>query len=208
MLKRISKKSGRNFIVGALLAVTAFAIVLSGATPLLGSPSGQAQAASNGQEWFIHFDGFEGESQDKDHKGWSDILSFNQPIQRPGTGGGSARRRGSAILEDIIVTKEMDKVSPKIAEAALQGKVIPEVEIHLTASTNGATQTTYYKYRLTNVMVTSYEIGGSESDGVSMDEFAMNYEEIEVTYTEYDDEGNSKGDTGYEWDSSGGSGRR
>ena len=85
---------------------------------------------------YIVFDGVKGEAKDKDHKAWSDLLSFGQGIHQPGGGAtGATRRRGDVILDDITCTKELDKASPKIAEAVCKGKVFPKVEIHLTAST-------------------------------------------------------------------------
>jgi len=32
---------------------------------------------------YIKFDGVDGESKDKDHKGWSDLMSFGQAIHTP-----------------------------------------------------------------------------------------------------------------------------
>ena len=150
---------------------------------------------------YIKFDGMDGETLDKDHKGWSDLLSFSQAIHQPGSGGtGATRRRGDVILDDISCSKEMDKASPKIAEAVCKGKVFPKVEIHLTASTTDAGRVTYYAYELTNVMVTSYNVGGSgQSEDVPAEDFSLNFEEIKTTYTEVDATGSSKGNTEYSW---------
>ena len=84
---------------------------------------------------YIKFDGIEGESKDKDHKAWIDILSFGQAVHQPGgSATGATRRRGDVILEDITCAKLLDKSSPKIAESVCKGKVFPKVEIELTAS--------------------------------------------------------------------------
>ena len=49
---------------------------------------------------YIKFDGVDGEAQDKDHKGWSDIMSFSQGLHQPGGGStGATRRRGDVILD-------------------------------------------------------------------------------------------------------------
>lgn len=150
---------------------------------------------------FIKFDGIDGEAQDKDHKAWSDILSFQQGIQQPGSAStGPTRRRGDVILEDIHVTKELDKSSPKIAESVCKGKVFPKVEIHLTASYTDAGRETYYAYELKKVLVTSYAISGSgQSEEVPVEDFSLNFEELKVTYTESDNKGNKKGNVEYHW---------
>lgn len=149
---------------------------------------------------YIKFDGVDGEAQDKDHKGWSDLLSFNQPIHKPGGGTGSTRRRGDVVLEDITVAKELDKASPKLAESICKGKVYPKVDIHLTASYTDAGRQTYYAYELKNAQINNYNIGGSgQSDDVPTEEMSINFEEIKVTYTECDSKGKKKGNVEYSW---------
>jgi type VI secretion system Hcp family effector len=150
---------------------------------------------------YIKFDGVDGEALDKDHKGWSDLLSFGQGLHQPGSGAtGPTRRRGDVILEDIVLTKELDKSGPKIAEGLCKGKVYPKVEIHQTASYTDAGRVTYLAYELKNVLVTSYNVSGSgQSDEVPVEQFALNFEEIKVTYTETDRAGKSKGNVEYSW---------
>lgn len=149
---------------------------------------------------YIKFDGIDGEAQDKDHKNWSDLMSFGNTIVQPGSGStGPTRRRGDVQYGDITCSKELDKSSPKIAEAVCNGKIFPMVEIHVTASTTAAGRVTYYAYELKNVMVTSYNIGGSGADEVPMEDFSMNMEEIKVTYTEVDAAGDKKGNVEYSW---------
>ena len=149
---------------------------------------------------YIKFDGVDGEAQDKDHKAWSDLVSFQQPIHKPGSGTGATRRRGDVVLEDITCVKELDKSSPKIAESVCKGKVFPKVEIHLTASYTDAGRVTYYAYELKNVQVTSYSISGAgQSEDVPMEDFSLNFEEIKVTYTETDSKGKKKGNVEYGW---------
>ena len=149
---------------------------------------------------YIKFDGIDGEATDKDHKGWTDLAAFSQLITKPGQGTGATRRRGDVVLEDLHCTKELDKSSPKIAEAVCKGKVFPKVEIHLTASYTDSGRVTYYAYELKNVQVVSYDISGSgQADDVPMENFSLNFEEIKVTYTENDSAGKKKGNVEYTW---------
>jgi type VI secretion system secreted protein Hcp len=150
---------------------------------------------------YIKFDGVDGEALDKDHQAWSDLAQFGQGLHQPGGGAtGATRRRGDVILEDISCSKELDKSSPKIAEAVCKGKVFPKVEIHLTASYTDTGRVTYYAYELTNVLVSSYNISGTgQGEDVPMEDFALNFEEIKVTYTEADSKGATKGKVEYSW---------
>ena len=174
---------------------------------------------------YIKFDGIDGESQDKDHDGWSEIVSFSQPITQLGGGATDAtRRRGDVVLEDIVVVKQLDKASPKLAESICKGKVFPKVEIHLTGPSEGSTCLgTFYAYELNNVMITSYKVSGSnplayalialapditmpstgpfivQAVDAPLEEISLSFEEIKVTYTECDSSGKSKGNVEYSW---------
>lgn len=148
---------------------------------------------------YIKFDGVDGEAQDKDHSGWSDLVSFSQGISQVGGGTtGPTRRRGDVILDDITAVKELDKSSPKIAEGVCLGKIFPKVEIDVTASTSEAGRVTYYRYELKNVMVTSYNVSG-HAEGVPAEDMRLNFEELKVTYTEFDSKGKKKGNVEYSW---------
>ncbi|MHC4641106.1 MAG: type VI secretion system tube protein TssD [Planctomycetota bacterium] len=156
---------------------------------VLFSLSGYARGAA-----YIKFDGVDGESQDKDHKGWSDVLSFNQGhfLADP------SRTRDSVVSKPIEITKELDKAGPKLAEAVCTTKVFPKVEIHLTASYTDAGRVTYLAYELTNALIVSYNISGSgQSEDVPTEILALEYEEIKCTYTERDPTGGSLGNVEY-----------
>jgi len=174
---------------------------------------------------YVKFEGIDGESKSVGHEGWSEIVSFSQPITSPGSGAtGTTRRRADVILEDIVVVKQIDKASPKLAEAICMGKVFPKVEIHLTGPSEGSTcQGTFYAYELKNVMISSYKATGSnplayaliapapdsilpysgpfivQAVDAPMEEISINFEEIKVTYTECDSTGKSKGNVEYSW---------
>lgn len=148
---------------------------------------------------FIKFDGVDGESKDKNHEKWSKIEHFGQGLHQPGGGAtGQTRRRGSVVLEDITVSKQLDKASPKIAESICTGKVFPKVEIDLVANYGGEDRQVYYRYELKNVLVTSYSVSGAaQSEDVPMEDFSLNFEEIKVTYTEFNSDGKKLGNVEY-----------
>ena len=149
---------------------------------------------------FAKYDGFDGESKDDNHEKWIDVLSIDWGAHKPGGGStGQSRRRGAAIVEDITLTIEYEKASPKIQEKCLKGEVIPKLEIEQTATYGGA-RATYLKYELKNVMITSYQVNASGNDEVPPTVVVgNNFEEIKVTYTEFDDEGSSAGNVEYEF---------
>ena len=163
-----------------LIAVCALTLALVGYV-------NDAEAAA-----YLKFDGVDGEATDAKHKEWIEVLSFSQSIHR-GDSGSSAGFSAGAVFEDIVITKELDKSSPKLAESVATGKHIPKVEFELTSSAG-----TYYKYELTNVMVTSYSISG-DADERPTEQISLNFEEIKTTYTKYGADGSKKGNVEYTW---------
>lgn len=179
---------------------------------------------------YVKFEGIDGESQTVGHEDWSEIVSFSQAISIPTDGAtGTTRQRGYAVFEDFVIVKQIDKSSPKLAEKMCNGEVIPKVEIHLTGPSDGSTcEGTFYAYELKNVMITNYEVRGSNPLAYSLiapapditmpssgpfivqavdapvEELSLNFEEIKVTYTECDSSGNAKGTVEYSWNVEGG----
>ncbi|MGA2254366.1 MAG: type VI secretion system tube protein Hcp [Thermoguttaceae bacterium] len=149
---------------------------------------------------FIKFDGVDGQAKDKDHKGWADTLSMTWGVHKAGGGAtGQTRHRGVATVEDFVITKELDKSSPKLAEGVLTGKVYPKVEIHDTA-TYGDGRATFLKFELKNVHITSYNLSAAGGgDAVPTEVMTLNPEEIKKTYVEYDEKGGKKGNVEMTW---------
>ena len=145
---------------------------------------------------YIKFDGIDGEAKDTTHQTWADLLSFSHKIHKSSSGATDAQRtRGETTLGDVVITREMDKASPKLQEAVLRGMIFPMVQFEF-ASSDGAT---YLKYELKNVMITSISTSGTADDR-PMEEIALNFEEIKVTYTEYDPATKKKkGNVEYSW---------
>ena len=151
---------------------------------------------------YVKLGSIEGESIEPNHSGWINLLSVSQGISRPLSAGasGSTRQRSSATLEDIALTKEVDKSTPKLAEAICTGVNFPKVEIHLCTSSEGGERIPYFKYELTNVRVTSYSLAGATEGGTPPSEqLTLNYEEIKWTYDELDKENKSKGAVETAW---------
>ena len=145
-------------------------------------------------DMFIKIEGIDGESENEGHQNWSDIESFCQG-QFIDDSGVSTRSGGQLIFDNITIVKQLDKASPKIAEAVCKGTVFPKVEIHVADSIPRSTP--YYTYQLGYARITSYSICGSGD--VPVEEFSLNFEQIRVEYDELDAAGNSKGKVEYTW---------
>jgi len=162
-------------------ATTLFTVLVLGVIAVGSLSINEAYGAA-----FVKYQGIDGESTDANHDKWIDILSIDWGVTRSGSAG-----RSAPVVQDMVITMEYDKASPKILEKALNGEVIPKLEIDLTATTASGARETYLKYELVNVLVTSYQTNASGDDDVGLPTVMVgnNFEEIKVTYTEFDDAG-------------------
>ena len=152
---------------------------------------------------YIKIGDIKGESQDKDHKEWINLLSVSQGLSRPMRAGssGSTRQRASVSCGDVVIVKELDASSAKLIEAICDGTNFPEVKIDLCTSTGAKGRVPYFQWVLENVRVTDYSVAGATQDGaVPTESISLNYEKIKWTYDKMGKEGSSKGKVEASWD--------
>ena len=145
-----------------------------------------ADAAS--VDYFLIIDGIEGESRAEGHEGQIEIFSFSWGLSNTGSmaagGGGGA---GKVQIQDFHFTKAMSKASPKLFEACATGKHMKEAV--LVARKAGEKPVEYLKITMTDVLITSYQTGGSAGDIVPIDSFSLNFAKIKYEYTPQKEDG-------------------
>jgi len=90
---------------------------------------------------------------------------------------------------DVVVVRELDKSSTKLQESTANGFFHDEVEVHFTRSSvsGDEKQQTYLKYKLKDVIVTSYSFhGNAAGDPLPTEEITLGYTEVEWTYISTD----------------------
>ena len=152
---------------------------------------------------FAKIGDIEGQSTDQGHDKWINIDSISTPIQRsvPPGAKDQERTRGTTTLHDITLSRPLDKSSVKLAEACAKGTFFPEVEIHLSTQVKNKEEP-YLKYKLKNVIVTSYSFSGNAFGEVQPTEtLTLNFTEIEWTYVTIDpNTGDKKGSVAAKYD--------
>ena len=132
-------------------------------------------------DYFMKIEGVKGESTDDKHKEEIDILSFSWGETQQGShGGGGGGGAGKVQMQDLHFTKKVDKASPPLLLACAEGSHLKSVVI--VARKAGKTQQEYLKYTLSDVLVSSYQVGGSQGDVVPMEQISLNFAKIEVEY--------------------------
>ena len=145
----------------------------------------------------IKFDGVEGESQHKDHKGEIEVLSWSWGVSNAsGVGAGGGSGKGKAAPGDIHFTHVYDKASPVLAKQAASGKHFKTVV--MTSRKAGEGQKDFLKVTMKEVFITSVQCSGG-GEGDFMESVSMTYAEIEFAYKAQDDKGALGGEVKFGW---------
>jgi type VI secretion system secreted protein Hcp len=110
-----------------------------------------------------------------------DVQSWSWGATQQGSfpsGGGSGA--GKVDMHDLVITKPIDKASPKLALACATGVHIPVVT--LTVLRPGKPQLPYMEYKLREVFITSVQQGGS-GDEQPMEQVSFTFSRIDFKYT-------------------------
>ncbi|HTN76134.1 MAG TPA: type VI secretion system tube protein Hcp, partial [Pirellulaceae bacterium] len=115
---------------------------------------------------FMKLGDIKGESTDQGHKDWILIESMSAPIYRniPEGARDNERVRGRTTCGDVVVVRQFDKSSVKLQAACANGTFFKEVELHLCAQVKNKAEP-YLKYKLSNVIITSYSFHGTAEGG-------------------------------------------
>ena len=132
-------------------------------------------------DYFLKIDGIEGESQDAKHGKEIDLMAWSWGESNSGTsafgGGGGA---GKVSMNDFSFTMNVNKASPKLLLACASGQHIPAAL--LTCRKAGKTQQEYLKIKFSDLLISSFQTGGSAGDVVPVDSISFNFSKIEYEY--------------------------
>ena len=137
-------------------------------------------------DYFLKIDGIEGESHDSKHKDEIDLLSYSFGASQMGThstgGGGGA---GKVSMQDFHFTMHINKATPKLLLACASGEHIKKAV--LTCRKAGKEQQEFLKVTFTDLLVSSYNTGGSSD--IPMEQISLNFAKIEFEYKEQKPDG-------------------
>lgn len=133
-------------------------------------------------DMFLKMGDIKGESVDKTHKESIDVLAWSWGMSQSGTthtgGGGGA---GKVNVQDISVTKYVDKASHLLIGACSTGKHFPEAK--LTVRKAGDKPLEYIKITMSEVMVTAVSTGGSGGEDRLTENVTLNFAKYKFEYT-------------------------
>lgn len=133
-------------------------------------------------DYFLKLDGIDGESEDSKFKGHIDLHSWSWGATNSGsssTGGGGGS--GKVSMQDFHFVMPHNNASPKLMLACASGEHIKKAV--LICRKAGKDQQEFLKIVLSDVLVSSYQTGGSaHGDVIPLDQVSINFGKIEHHY--------------------------
>jgi len=151
-------------------------------------------------DYFLKIDGIPGESHDDKHKDSIDLISWSWGQSQTGThasgGGGGA---GKVSMQDFHFVMKVNKATPKLILACASGDHIKKAV--LTCRKAGKDQQEYLKYTFSDVLISSYQTGGSSAgDEIPTESVSLNYTKMELEYKAQKEDGTLEGGIKAGWD--------
>ena len=130
-------------------------------------------------DMFLKIDGIKGESNVKGREGSIDILSFGWGAVNPVVmGDGSGSGAGKAQLQDFSFVKEPDLATAKLFKGVVTGEHYPEATLTLVKV--GQIQQEFMKIKFSDIIVTSYQTGGS-AGAVPAEQCSLSFSRVDLS---------------------------
>jgi len=131
-------------------------------------------------DMFIKIGDVKGEAKDDKHKDEIEIESFSWGATQAGTfafgGGGGA---GKVRFQDLHFSTGVSKASPLLFKACATGQHYKEAILTCRKAGGSRESLDFMKITLSDVLVTSYQAGGSSGGDRPTESLSLNYAKIE-----------------------------
>ena len=133
-------------------------------------------------DYFLFIDQVPGESTDSKHTNEIEVESWSWGATQLGTtAGGGGGGAGKVRIQDLNFVARTSKASPVLFLRCADGQHIKQAI--LTARKAGKDQSEFLILTMSDLLVTSYQIAGSETaDTVPMDQVSVNFTKIKFEY--------------------------
>ena len=129
---------------------------------------------------FLQLDGVKGESQDL--KGAIELASWSYDQAGGGHTAPTGQAAGHVNAGQIQITKAHDQSSPILMQAAATGRHFKTATLFVRKA--GGSQQPYLEYKLTDVLLSHYQMssGGSSGGDRPTESLTLNFTKIETVY--------------------------
>lgn len=149
---------------------------------------------------FLKIEGVDSESTDDKFKGWIEVESWSWGATNSGTAGsGGGAGAGKVARQDFHFTKKLDKSSPVLFQNTNLGTHLKKADF-VTRKAGGGQQE-YFKVTFEDVLISSYQVGGTGADGViPVEQVSLNFAKMEMIYKEQKADGSLGGEVKQKYD--------
>jgi type VI secretion system secreted protein Hcp len=140
-------------------------------------------------EYHLEVKGVKGESAATKHKEQIELLSWSWGATNPTTIVGSGMSAGKVSMSDLSITKKVDKSSPFLLKLCVTGATVEEATVYCSKLTGGKTPEDYLIIKLSEVYVSSHQVGGSWGEDVGKETFTLAYGKLHYDYKAQDTQG-------------------
>jgi type VI secretion system secreted protein Hcp len=135
---------------------------------------------------FLKIDGIQGESQDDSHKNEIEVLSWSWGESQVGSAAlGGGMGAGKVSMQDFHFTMYTGRATAKLMNACATGEHITEAT--LSVRKPGGQPYDYLKIKFNDLLITSYQTGGSGE--IPIESCSFNFTKVQVEYFEQDAKG-------------------
>jgi type VI secretion system secreted protein Hcp len=153
-------------------------------------------------DMFIKIEGVKGESKDTKKPEWIDVLAWSWGASQSGSAHlGSGAGAGKVNVQDLSLTKYIDKASADLMLACCNGKHFPKAELVVRKA--GEQPLEYLKVTMEDLIITSVQTGGSGGEDRLTENVSLNFAKVQVEYSEQQKDGSGKPVAKMGWDIAG-----
>ncbi|MEZ4649553.1 MAG: type VI secretion system tube protein Hcp [Candidatus Eisenbacteria bacterium] len=144
-------------------------------------------------DMFIKIGDIVGEAKDSKHGGEIDVLAWSWGMSQSGTmhvggGGGS----GKVNMQDLSVTKYIDKSSPVLMQMCSDGSQMPLAKLTIRKA-GGKNPLEYLIISMKDVIITACSTGGSSGEDRLTENVTLNFAKVKFEYTAQKQDGSADG---------------
>lgn len=129
------------------------------------------------QDIFLEITGIAGESRDAKHKDAIDVESFSWGESVAISGGAVTGRVAS---QDVNIVARFSKASLSLMQACATAKHISDAKLSVRRA--GKSLVEYLHWTFSDVLIASYQTGGTQQGDAPTDAFSMNFGKMTVEY--------------------------
>jgi len=135
-------------------------------------------------DMFLEIDGIEGEAKDRAHPNTINVLAFSWGMSNSTASQGAGA--GKAGIQDLVVTKSIDKATTQLMQACATGQHIKKAVLYLRRggdNRGGEKAADFFKITMEDIVISSLAVGNNDGGERPAESISINFAKVKVEYT-------------------------